>query len=153
MPSRGDGHKVTVDGFSLTKRDGSPVCLSDDWPINDRVFYFRVAGVMHHQAGAQSPAFAQPSQVVLVPEPTNPNDPNAIRVTGHDGFFAGYVPRTIAAVMCGLLGQGGRVCAGLVTRTYATSQGRNAIEVLAACDRDIDAREPLGEHAHDEPSS
>jgi hypothetical protein len=51
-----------------------------------------VAGIEHHP-GAQSDAFGICKIVRLVPEPSNPVDPNAIAVRSNDGSeFAGYVP-------------------------------------------------------------
>lgn len=146
----GDG-EVTVDGFDVDRHDGSPMYLSDDGPVDERVFYFRIAGVMHHQVGAQSTAFAPLAQVFLQPEPTNPQDPNAVRVTGQDGSFAGYAPRAVAAVLSQMLSHGGRVCMGIVTKTYGTSRGRNAVEVLVTCDRNIEARADVGDDRHYKP--
>jgi hypothetical protein len=51
-----------------------------------------VAGIEHHP-GAQSDAFGICKIVRLVPEPTNPVDPNAIAVCSNDrSTVAGYVP-------------------------------------------------------------
>lgn len=146
------GEEVDVDGFDIDRPDGSPVYLSEDGAIDDRVFYFRVAGVAHHKGGAQSPAFGPLAQVFLVREPENPADPNALRVIGQDQSCAGYVPRELAAIMTRLLARAGsRVATGVVTKTYSTTRGRNAIEVLAMCDRNLEVVAHLGDGDHYQP--
>lgn len=46
-------------------------------------------------------------RLTLVPEPTNPYDPNAVQIH-HDGVMIGYVPRDLAAEV-GRLHAAGRV--------------------------------------------
>lgn len=133
--------EVTVDGFEPVLPDGTPLYLSDDGPVDERVFYFRVAGVGHHAAAVQSSAFAPVSEVFLMREPGNAADRNAIRVIGQDKGHAGYVPGRLAAIMAPMLDRlTTGAAAGLVPRTYGTARGRNAIEVLATVDRDVAAK-------------
>lgn len=130
---------VSVHGFDLQYPNGSGVPLSDDGPVEERVYYFRVAGISHHQANAQGPNFAPRSQVFLVREPTNTHDPNAIQVLGQKRQFIGYVPSGAAASMATLMKQvGASVAVGMVTKTFGAHGKRNAIEVMAAIERNIE---------------
>ena len=150
----GGAHRdVHVDGFDLAHRDGSPIYVSDEGPVDERVFFFRVAGVGHHKGGAQSPAFAPMSQVLLVRERTNEVDPNVIRVLGRDRSMAGYVPASLAAVFAPMIdGIGQSAAVGVVTKTYSVQTGRNAsrIEVLATLERDMQITASIEEgHQYD----
>lgn len=144
---------VTVDGFELARPDGSPLLLSSDGPVEQRVFYFRVTGVGHHQGGAQSTSFAPLSQIYLLREPANEADPNALRVVGEDAAFAGYVPRELAAIISPMVDRASiKGTSGVVTRTFATARGRNAIEVLAVVGRNIDLRATFEDDGHYQPN-
>jgi len=96
------GEVVVVHGFDLEYKNGAGLPLSDDGAVDHRVYYFRVAGVAHHQVAAQSDSFAPLSQVFLVREPSNPADPNAIQVLSPTRECVGYVPRGAAAQMSAL---------------------------------------------------
>jgi hypothetical protein len=135
-----EGHDgpVAVHGFNLDDESGERLCLSDDGPIGDRLYYFRVAGLMHHQAAAQGEHFTPMSQVFLVREPTNVHDPNAIQVLGQGREFIGYVPREAAVSMSALMKRiGTPVVAGMVTNSFSSHGKRNAVEILSAIERDI----------------
>ena len=150
---RGSERNVTVDGFELARPDGSPILLSSDGPVDERVFYFRVTGIGHHEAGAQAPSFAPLSQIYLVREPANLFDANALKVVGQDHAVAGYVPRDLAAIISPIVDRVGIAGAsGIVTRTYATIRGRNAIEVLALVNRNIDLRATYEDDGHYKPN-
>ncbi len=133
-----DGAKVAVHGFDL-QCNGTGLPLSDDGPVDDRVYYFRVAGVSHHQAAAQSDSFTPLSQVFLVREPSNTHDPNAIQVVGKSRECAGYVPTGAAVRMSSLMQQiGTTVVAATVTKTFGAHGKRVAIEVLSGIERTIE---------------
>ena len=133
-----DGAKVAVHGFDL-ECNGAGLPLSDDGPVDDRVYYFRVAGVSHHQAAAQSDNFTPMSQVFLVREPSNADDPNAIQVLGQAHECAGYVPTGAAATMSSLMKRiGTPVVAGVVTKNFGAHGKRVAIEVLSGIERSIE---------------
>ena len=58
--------------------------------------FVEVAGVTHHP-DHDAPAFAAEQPVLLVPEPENEHDPNAIAVRSADGrLIAGYLPPEVA---------------------------------------------------------
>jgi hypothetical protein len=133
-----DGAKVAVHGFDL-ECNGAGLPLSDDGPVDNRVYYFRVAGVSHHQAAAQSDSFTPLSQVFLVREPSNTHDPNAIQVLGKSRECAGYVPTGAAVQMSSLMQQiGTTVVAATVTKTFGAHGKRVAIEVLSGIERTIE---------------
>jgi hypothetical protein len=133
-----DGAKVAVHGFDL-ECDEAGLPLNDDGPVDIRVYYFRVAGVAHHQAAAQSDSFTPMSQVFLVHETSNADDPNAIQVLGHARECAGYVPRGAAAAMSSLMKRiGTPVVAGTVTKNFSAHGKRVAIEVLSGIERSIE---------------
>lgn len=59
--------------------------------------FVEVAGTTHHP-DHDAPAFAAEQPVLLVPEPENQYDPNAIAVRSADGrLHAGYLPREVAS--------------------------------------------------------
>lgn len=129
---------VEVHGFDVEYPSGEALCLSDDSPVDKHVYYFRVAGLMHHQAAAQSENFAPTSQVFLLREPTNPHDPNAIQVLGQAREMIGYVPAEAAASMAAIMTlQGMTVALGAVTKVFKAHGKRNAVEILAGINRDI----------------
>jgi HIRAN domain len=67
-------------------------------PKLDGLDAVRVAGVSHRHAQLQDPSFAPGQPLALVPEPTNPVDPNAIAVWNSDRTLQiGYLPRAKAA--------------------------------------------------------
>ena len=150
-----DGRKVSVDGWVLEDESGEIVYLDENEPVDDsgRIFYFRVAGVVHHQRWAQGPTCAPLARVTLDPEPENPVDPNAIAVHRSDGQLVGYVPRTLAPTIAILVAQENRFrletiksVPGAIIRTYADERGsRNAIEVLAGVNREVDLTRKVAE--------
>ena len=134
-----DGNDVAVHGFDLEYHNGRGLPLNDDGPVDDRVYYFRVAGVAHHQVAAQSDSFTPLSQVFLVRELSNTHDPNAIQVLGKTRECAGYVPSGAAAQMTSLMQRiGTTVVAATVTKTFGAHGKRVAIEVLSGIDRNIE---------------
>lgn len=136
----GPHRAVEVHGFDLNLPSGEPLLKSETGPVEERVFYFRVAGISHFEVDAQSPSFAPGQPILLVPEPSNPADPNAIRVMSPDmNLTAGYVPRAAAAVAAALLHSSGRRYAtGVVTKTFRVGGKRNAIEVLGTVGRELE---------------
>jgi hypothetical protein len=131
----GSHHELDIHGFDVELPSGDPLHPSEDGPVADRVFFFRVAGVSHYLA-AQSDSFVPMAQVFLQREPNNPHDPMAIQVLGHDLKCAGYVPANLAVQMSALLDAiGGKGTLGIVTKTYVARGSRNAIEVVAAVER------------------
>jgi len=128
-----------IHGFDLEYHSGKGLPLSDDGPVDDRVYYFRVAGMAHHQVAAQSDSFTPLSQVFLVREPTNAYDPNAIQVLSQTRENVGYVPRGAAAQMAALMKRvGTTVVAATVTKTFNAHGKRTAIEVLTGVNRNIE---------------
>jgi hypothetical protein len=137
--SSGRGGGLSIHGFDLEYPNGKGLPLNADGPVDERVYYFRVAGVAHHEATAQSDSFTPLSQVYLVREPTNAYDPNAIQVLSQTRENVGYVPRGAAAQMAALMKRvGTTVVAATVTKTFNAHGKRTAIEVLAGVNRNIE---------------
>ena len=94
----GDG---TIESRGLRLKDKMSVWLpfgevADDLEAIGARFV-EVAGVTHHP-DHDAPAFAAAQPVLLVPEPHNERDPNAIAVRSADGrLIAGYLPREVAS--------------------------------------------------------
>ena len=134
-----DGGVVTVHGFDLEYRNGIGMHPSDFGPVDDRVYYFRVAGVKYHETAAQSDSFTPMSQVLLVREPSNAHDPNAIQVIGRAGECIGYVPAGAAAKMSSLMKRiGTAVATATVTKSFSAHGRRTSIEILSGVERDIE---------------
>lgn len=69
-----------------------------------------LAGYNHHGAAAAFPALRIGDPLVLVREPDNPHDPNAVRVEW-DARMLGYVPRSQNAALAWALDSGEAVSA------------------------------------------
>lgn len=63
------------------------------------------AGLRHHEAKAVWDALAPGDEVALVREPSNPHDPNAVRVEWN-GHMLGYLPREDNAAVARQLDRG-----------------------------------------------
>jgi hypothetical protein len=94
----GDG---TIESRGLRLKDKMSIWLpfgevGDDLEIVGAKFV-EVSGTTHH-ADHDAPAFAAEQPVLLVPEPENQYDPNAIAVRSADGrLHSGYLPREVAS--------------------------------------------------------
>ena len=83
----------------LDAEDGSTVSW-DEVNESDFARVLHVAGVTHHKAALHDPAFNPGSFLLLMREPDNPYDQNAVKVfdlSGHHDL--GYVPKEEAALM------------------------------------------------------
>lgn len=63
-----------------------------------KIIHTRIAGFNHHEGAAQrlmamSASSKKEVRLLLVPEPQNPYDGNAIAVSTTDGLMLGYIPR------------------------------------------------------------
>ncbi len=90
----------SYDGRGYRLRDaatGEPVAWEDP-----RVRVLPVAGVSFRGDAVEDPSFDPGRRLVLVPEPDNPHDPNAVGVWNEERTLqAGYVPRDDAAALAG----------------------------------------------------
>jgi HIRAN domain len=84
----------TGDGLRLRDAATEEVVRPDDDP---RLRVIKVAGVSHRMDSLQDDAFEPGHRLMLVPEPDNEHDPNAIGVWDAERRVqAGYVPAEIA---------------------------------------------------------
>lgn len=66
-------------------------------PVGDGLRAFNVAGTSHRQKAVGNHRFGPGSRLVLVREPDNEHDPDAVAVWSEDRkLMAGYVPREMA---------------------------------------------------------
>lgn len=72
---------------------------SEPTPPERDVFFFRLAGLYYRSDEAQKRAreLMSNESVILEKDPTNPHDPNAIRVYSDDHVHLGYVPRHLCS--------------------------------------------------------
>ena len=67
-----------------------------------RIRVIPVAGVSFRPEAVADPSFEPGRLVVLVPEPDNPHDPNAVAIWNEERTLqAGYVPREVAPELAG----------------------------------------------------
>lgn len=90
MPSDPPEPKVTELQYFCTKDSGYYVSV---WPkdrgIGDHI-EFNIAGLSHRENIIK---YVGEHVGTLEPEPTNPYDPNAIKILSEDGHHVGYVPK------------------------------------------------------------
>ena len=68
---------------------------------------FGVAGETHHREDLQADSFRPPARLSLMPEPTNPYDPNAVAVwDAAKRYQAGYIPGSEAKRIGGRIRKG-----------------------------------------------
>jgi hypothetical protein len=68
---------------------------------------FGIAGETHHHEDLQADSFRPPARLSLVPEPTNPYDPNAVAVwDAAKKHQAGYIPGSEAKRIAGRIRDG-----------------------------------------------
>ncbi len=95
-PEDGHGRGVTI----WDQEEDEPIPW-EDWfeATQGRLYSVRVVGGQeYHSAELQLHTFAPGHEVLLVPEPDNPYDSNAVAVYDRQGNFqAGYIPREEAA--------------------------------------------------------
>jgi hypothetical protein len=71
------------------------------------LFITRVVGCKHHMRGPVRLEDLSPGdRLMLIPDPDNPHDSNAIRVVTDRGLMVGYVRRTIARMLASRLAEG-----------------------------------------------
>jgi hypothetical protein len=131
-------------------RTGRSLYREGEWPD-----YLRAAGAcsfpvvgLHYHEEAQAPAFAPGQYVRVVPEPTNPVDPNALAIRSADGrFLAGYVP---AGELMRIRSVQPSPVMGVFLWEYHTSPPsvRTGLQILAAASLRIDWCPP--KHFQDE---
>jgi hypothetical protein len=91
--------EIEVRGFRVITTDGLVLEHTESGQIVEGIFYFRLAGATHHR-GADKLDGDATSQVLLLHQPDNPHDPNAIEVLDqHGGEPAGFVPAALAPKM------------------------------------------------------
>jgi hypothetical protein len=93
---------------------------------------FHVAGTSYRSDALQSPAFQPGQPVLLVPEPTNPYDKNAVAVwDGVHRAQAGYVPRALAPQVSNAL-RGRERFSAVCHFEFVTDRRRVGLSVLFA---------------------
>lgn len=91
-----------------------------------KVVRTRIAGFNHHDGAAKALMVMKPrTRLLLVPEPTNPHDANAIRVMSMAGSMLGYIPRVDAVAMAERLRD-----KDVLVRCFKTEATFNSIEVI-----------------------
>lgn len=99
-----------------------------------------LAGFRHHAADGLWETLAVGDRLVLVREPDNPHDRNAIRIDWQ-GHKLGYVPRRENAALAWALDRGERVTARIARLVvHPDPRQRLRFEVFAASDEVPDAR-------------
>ena len=63
---------------------------------------FYVAGVQHHQWRSVIDEMEEGHQLMLVPEPSNKLDPNAVRIV-YNRIMIGYVPKKLSAEIAAMI--------------------------------------------------
>jgi hypothetical protein len=115
---------LTGDGFR------APWEMSDPFSVAG-TFVFNVAGPLYHRRELQEACFAPGCPVLLIPEPDNPHDHNAIAVWDADQrFHVGYVPQTVGPHVAALLTPGPAFA--LVIWQWIDTDGRHALRVIAS---------------------
>jgi hypothetical protein len=95
-----------------------------------------VAGVSHRQAQLQDPSFTPGQLLELVPESTNPYDPNAIGVWNRTRTLQiGYVPKDKAATLAKKLASQEEVLGCLSLWEYRAKGQRVALRILLLGER------------------
>ncbi len=90
------------------------------------------AGLAHHEAKAVWADLAPGDPLVLVREPTNPDDPDAVRVEWH-GRLLGYLPRADNADVARMLDRGQSLGASIRTvARYRNHRRKLEIDIHAA---------------------
>jgi hypothetical protein len=69
-------------------------------PVSQGLYAFDVAGVTYRKEALQDPAFSPGKRLAIIPEATNPADPEALAVwDGACRLHVGYVPRDCPSKM------------------------------------------------------
>ena len=133
------GEHVEIEGCDAAlDAEGSDPLYVDE--ARARLFHCRVNGVTRHERDLQLPAFALGSKVVLEPEPTNPVDPNAIRVLSADfKHVIGYVPKDLAGELVPLFARGAP-SQGIVIKVFTKHGRRVAVRIVGAVGQSITVR-------------
>ena len=114
-------------------RTGSAVAYDDDRILAAGAVVTRVAGVSHRPAALQDPAFGPGRPLELLPEPSNPHDPNAVAVwdAGHR-HHVGYVPADLAPDIAARLRGGEHLRAVCIAEFVDRSGERRGLRLLIA---------------------
>lgn len=101
--------------------------------MQEKKFY--IAGVQHHDLHKVLKDLNEGDELVLVPEPTNKFDPNAIRIEcvgealGDPSVMLGYVPRKFSAEVGALLEVGFGLVECIITKLNKTAKPWEQCEV------------------------
>jgi hypothetical protein len=98
---RDNGQRVDVAGFRVLGPDEDELHHDDHGPVFPNLFLFRIAGMQHHPVGARSKLAESMNQVLLIHEPDNAVDPNAVRIETMKRDQIGYVHATLAPTLLG----------------------------------------------------
>jgi HIRAN domain len=94
------GKEVEGRGYLFTDGDGDPILNREEesgYVAGLDAIVVKVAGVSYRSDALQLPAFDPLRPLRLIPEPTNPHDPNAVGVWDETGRVQlGYVPKEFA---------------------------------------------------------
>lgn len=143
------GVHITIEGFSPYLDEALTVPLEEDQDglAADGIVYSRIVGGTHHQADLNNAVFDVASQVGLVGivhDTDNAHDPNAMAVRAVANkkiYTAGYLPRSLAAVVAPLVGRGGAANA-VVVETVTRGGTRIGLKVIATLGHDMVVRTP-----------
>jgi HIRAN domain len=138
------GVHVTVEGFSPYLDEALTIPLEENQEalVADRIVYSRIVGGTHHEADLNNAVFDLGSKlglVALVRDASNSHDANAVKVCGVTDkaiYTAGYLPRTLAAVVATLVGPGGAANAAVI-ETVSRGGTRVGLKIIASVGRDM----------------
>lgn len=85
---------------------GPRIAHLHDYYARATCFATRVVGVEHGERWARAKGLKEGTPLLLLPEPTNPYDPNAIHVFTPTGGSIGFIRRTLAVVLAPRLAAG-----------------------------------------------
>lgn len=151
MDAETEARALTLDASGLPdarlerERDRLLVCTTLGW-VNPRsrtayragLHSFAVAGTSYHQAAVKAGRFSPGTEVLLVREPDNPHDTNAIAVYAHTARRpAGFVPKGQARRLAKLIDAGTDLVA-VAVRGSGAGAGAGADSVaphILVCER------------------
>jgi len=132
---------ITIDGFSpyLDEELTIPLEENQEGLAADRIVYSRIVGGTHHEVDLNNSVFDVGSQIGIVHEAANSHDPNAMAVCGVANktiYTAGYLPRTLAAVLAPLVPPEDPFNA-MVIETVSRGGTRIGLKIIGTVGRDM----------------
>lgn len=90
-------HTAEGNGFMVIRREDKQALRWQSLPVSDGLFSVNVAGTSHRSTELQDKSFVPGKELLLVREPDNPHDENAIAVFNKASTVQiGYLPKEAA---------------------------------------------------------